>query len=522
MSDETGVKTAVRGRLRILSSDPPMRRPTLATGTRVGRFELVRPLAVGGMAELYLAKAIGIEGFEKPVVLKRIKNEHASDGEYIRMFLDEARLAATMHHPNIVQVFDIGQGATTRDYFYAMEYVDGPDVHRILKTQLARGGPLPLSHAITIAMGVAAGLHHAHERTNAESDPLGVVHRDVSPSNVLVSREGCVKICDFGIAQGEHRSSITRVGLLKGKLAYMSPEQCRGEPLDRRSDIFSLGILLYELTVGERPFPHVTDVALAVRIASEDAPSPRTRIADYPRDLERIVLRALARDRTDRHPDARAFQVELEALARDRQLECSPLALSDYIARVFGGRSEPGFVDENATTTAPGPTIQEAQEVETLLRPKSRARPHDFAGFARCALRLRLGARALPRSVRRTARLLPHAPHVGWWLAAGVAAISAFAALKTLEATPPQPAHTEARPAEPLTPAPAEAVAIEPAPTEAVEGAVHAPPPMRPKRSRAHRIGTKSHAPALLPKTKPKDWDPDSPFADDRASDSPK
>jgi serine/threonine protein kinase len=356
---------------------------TLLPGTELGRYRLIRRLAVGGMAELYLASARGIEGFEKPVVLKRIRQELATDGDSIRMFLDEARLGAMMHHPNIVQVFDIGQASTTRDYFYAMEYVEGADLRALLEKAAGSAPHLPHAHAVSIAMGIAAGLHHAHELTSPERDPLGVVHRDISPANVIVSRDGCVKIIDFGIARGEHRSSVTRVGLLKGKVSYMSPEQLQDEPLDRRTDIFSLGVVLYELTVGSRPFKGANEAELALKIAHQDAPSPRSIDPSYPEALERIVLTALAKDRKERYATARHLQLALEELARDTPLEISPLALADYIQTMMvesGERdTEPLLArDDRAATTrserAPTRTVTVPAAEPTLRAPAPKRR----------------------------------------------------------------------------------------------------------------------------------------------------
>ena len=194
------------------------------------------------MAEIYLAKARGIEGFEKLVVLKRILPQHADSEDFIRMFLDEARLAATLHHPNIAQTYDIGTEGGS--YFFTMEYVHGEDMRNILKTCARTRKGLPLDHSITMVLGTAAGLHHAHEKLASDGSPLNIVHRDVSPSNVLVTYDGAVKVVDFGIAKAATHRAESRVGSLKGKIAYMSPEQCRGEKLDRRSDVFAIGILL--------------------------------------------------------------------------------------------------------------------------------------------------------------------------------------------------------------------------------------------------------------------------------------
>lgn len=286
------------------------------------------------MAEIFLARSSGIGGFEKLVVIKRILPQHADNEEFVRMFLDEARLAATLNHPNIAQVYDIDCEAGT--YFFTMEYVRGEDVRTILKRLGRRGQRLPLDHAVAIARAVAAGLHHAHEKRGVGGKPLGIVHRDVSPSNVLVTYDGTVKLVDFGIAKASARTTDTRVGTLKGKISYMSPEQCMGEPIDRRSDIFSLGILLYEMTTGVRPFEADTEYAILRRIVDGEALPPTAVAPEYPRDLERIVMRALARLPPNRYATAEQLQLDLDAFARESRLSQSPVDLGRFMAALFG------------------------------------------------------------------------------------------------------------------------------------------------------------------------------------------
>src|SRR5690606_23277729 len=197
-------------------------------GSLLGKYQLLRRIATGGMAELFLARATAIHGFEKLVVLKRILPQHAESEDFIRMFLAEARLAATLHHPNIVQVYDIGE-EDNNNVFFTMEYVQGQDLRKLVRAARKAEKALPLEHILHIVMGIAAGLHHAHEKIGLDGRPLGIVHRDVSPSNVLVTYEGGVKIVDFGIAKAATAQTATIAGTLKGKIPYMSPEQCRGE-----------------------------------------------------------------------------------------------------------------------------------------------------------------------------------------------------------------------------------------------------------------------------------------------------
>ena len=255
-------------------------------GQRLGKYQLIRRLAVGGMAEIYLAQASGLEGFEKLIVIKRILPQHALDPQLRRMFLDEARLMATLTHPHITQVYDVGNDGDAP--FFAMEYVHGANLREIMVAAARASGQdhtareLPLRHALAILTAAAAGLHFAHEQTGPKGEPLHIVHRDVSPSNVLVTYGGSVKVSDFGIAKWSSQRTQTQEGALKGKFAYMSPEQCRGVALDRRSDVFALGTLLYELTTGNPPFRAASDYEILNRIVNGELPPPTLSDGLYP------------------------------------------------------------------------------------------------------------------------------------------------------------------------------------------------------------------------------------------------
>jgi serine/threonine protein kinase len=292
-------------------------------------YELLHPIAIGGMAELYLARSTGAGGFEKQLVIKRILPEHARDPEFVEMFLNEARIAATLQHTNVVHVYDFGcEGGS---YFLAMEFLDGLDVRRILQALHQQNRPIPLEIAVAVVMGVAAGLHYVHEKSDADGKPLALVHRDVSPQNIIVTRDGGVKLVDFGIAKATLRASETRAGALKGKLSYMSPEQCRLEPLDRRSDVFSLGIVLWELSVDRRLFRAKHDAAVVNAVSAVNVPRPSSFRHDYPPELERIVMKALAADREQRYRTAEAMLIELEAFAAERKLSTSPRAIATFM-----------------------------------------------------------------------------------------------------------------------------------------------------------------------------------------------
>ncbi len=302
---------------------------TAPGGVRLGRYRLKRRLAGGGMAEVYLARFEGGAGFERDVVLKRIRPDLAKSAEYVQMLLDEARIAATLHHPNIVQAFDVEE--VDGEYFIAMEYLDGIDVRNVQQILDERDEVMPLENAVHIVVALADGLEHAHRKRDAEGNPLHIIHRDVSPHNVLLTREGGVKLVDFGIAKATNREAETQGGGLKGKLGYMSPEQVRGEPLDFRSDLFSLGIILFELTTGSFLFTGRSEYEIVLEIAEGIAPAPSDLDPDYPRELERITVKALSKDPAERYASAGAMQADLEAFARDYALSLSTRSLAELV-----------------------------------------------------------------------------------------------------------------------------------------------------------------------------------------------
>jgi serine/threonine protein kinase len=287
------------------------------------RYELVGPLGTGGMAEVLLARRLGPNGFERLLAVKRIRPERAHDPDLARMLLDEARNAASLVHQRIVQVFDID----LRDgvLFYAMEYLHGRTVEDVLQ-HMPR---LPLGAALAIAIAVADGLHHAHTRATP------IVHRDVAPSNVMITYDGSVKLIDFGIAKAANNLSNTVFGTFKGRLGYSSPEQCRCEPTDARSDVYSLAVLLYEMTTGVRAFTAETEQALLERMTEARIAAPTTIDARFPRELEAILMKGLAPDRTRRHATASEMQHELEAFARAHALNLSEAALSRLMHELF-------------------------------------------------------------------------------------------------------------------------------------------------------------------------------------------
>jgi serine/threonine-protein kinase len=302
---------------------------------RFGKYTLIRKLATGGMAELFLAIQKSVAGFEKLIVIKRILPAMNNDKAFIEMLLHEARVAATLSHPNIVQTFDVGQVDGT--YFIAMEHVHGEDLRSIVR-QMKRKGVVefPLEHALSIILGMCAGLAYAHEKRDLDGTALNIVHRDISPQNTVVTFSGDVKIVDFGIAKSDSKGGEgTKSGKLKGKVPYMSPEQARGELLDSRSDIFAVGVMLFELTTGKRLFKGPSEYETLKLICERDYPLPSQVRPGYPPELEAIVMRALAKDPAQRFQTARAMQGALEEFVRRERIAVSTIALSHFMHGLF-------------------------------------------------------------------------------------------------------------------------------------------------------------------------------------------
>jgi serine/threonine protein kinase len=324
---------------------------------RLGRYRLLRKLAVGGMAEIYLARVSGPGGFEKNVVVKRILPQLAESDEFFAMFLDEARIAAMLQHANLVHIYDAGQ--VDDEFFIAMEHLDGADLHTVHRVLSERGAAadggqaIPLQHAIFIVNSVAAGLHYAHEKLGLDDQPLHIVHRDVTPQNVFLTREGGVKLVDFGVAKSANRVSSTTFGTLKGKLPYMSPEQCRAELVDRRSDIYSLGVLLYELTCGRRPHEGRSEYELLREIVEGVVRPPSLSVPDYPAELEAIAMCALAAHPADRYPSALAMGQDLERFVRRHELVGSTMAMAEFLAPVLDAAQQQAQARQRRRSTGP-------------------------------------------------------------------------------------------------------------------------------------------------------------------------
>jgi serine/threonine-protein kinase len=481
--------------------------PLPGNGRPIGRYEPIRRLAVGGMAEIYLARllGVGIEGFEKLVVLKRILPQHALDPELLRMFLDEARLSATLTHPHITEVYDVGSDGDAP--FFAMEYVHGANLRELMRAHARSLGqdagvaaPLELGHAIEIVAAAAAGLHYAHDRLGPGGEALGIVHRDVSPSNVLVSYDGAVKVSDFGIAKWALQRTRTQEGTLKGKFAYMSPEQCRGRAVDRRSDVFALGTILYELTTGAAPFTGDSDLEILNRIATGVAAPPAwpEEKGVYPTALADIVMRALAPHPDHRYPTMQALQVALETFARQASIPVSTVALGELMQRLFADELAAWHEAQRA-----GKSLGEhlaGRAVDVRSSAEERTATDAFGPTRRRANRGRRWARALALTT----------------FAAVFALAGGLAAKKWKTEAERAPAPPVALPADPaVTPAPqlpvmqappaTKIVAAEVVPTSAAAAPAHS---RRVKRARAQ-----SAPPSPAPVSRLHAWDPDSPKA---------
>ena len=275
-----------------------------------GKYYLLELINVGGMAEVFKAKMFGVEGFEKIVAIKRILPEVAEDADFIKMFIDEAKIAVKLQHPNVVQIFELGK--IDGSYFIAMELINGKDIKTIRKRLKRVDLLMPVEQSAYIISQVCEGLDYAHRKTDEKMNPLNIVHRDISPQNMIVSYEGTVKLIDFGIAKAKSKSTKTQVGMLKGKFSYMSPEQVSGQPIDRRSDIFSLGVVFFEMLTGKRLFLGKNDVETLEKIRKAEVLPPSVFNSAVPPELDRIVMKALAKDREERYQWASEFAEDLK------------------------------------------------------------------------------------------------------------------------------------------------------------------------------------------------------------------
>ena len=301
----------------------------------LGAYVLIEQIAVGGMAEIYLAKTRGVAGFEKFLCLKVIHPNFADDEQFIEMLIDEAKIAVGLNHVNIAQIFDLGHDAKT--YFIAMEYIDGADLFKIMRSLSERDVEVPVDTAVFIAQEICTGLDYAHRKRDESGKPLGIIHRDISPQNILISNSGEVKIIDFGIAKAASRSRKTQAGVIKGKYYYMSPEQAWGDQVDHRSDIFSAGIILYEVLTGQMLYLEEDVAVLMEMVRRAEIPRPTRRRPDIPPQLENVVMKALAKRPEDRWQSANDFQVALTGFLYSYAPDFTPERLANTLKQALEG-----------------------------------------------------------------------------------------------------------------------------------------------------------------------------------------
>jgi serine/threonine protein kinase/Tfp pilus assembly protein PilF len=342
---------------------------------RFGKYILLEKIATGGMAQLFRAKIIGIEGFEKLIAIKMILPHFAKEKDLITSFIDEAKLAALLNHQNIVQIYDFGN--IEDSYFISMEYLFGKDLRAVWTQLKDKGTPLPLEHALYITSRLCAGLTYAHELRDFQGKALNIIHRDISPQNVFVTYQGDVKILDFGIAKAASQSTVTQFGMIKGKVAYMSPEQAAGKPVDQRSDIFSAGILLYELVTNTRMFTGESTMQILTRVRDAQFDSPEAVVGGLHSKVYGIINRALAKDPDQRYHVAADMLADLEECMMELSLRPSSRGLGQYMRELFADEIAP---EQKVAPEASGSQkieVEEAKEIEASKQDVSEPAPVD-------------------------------------------------------------------------------------------------------------------------------------------------
>ena len=337
---------------------------------RVDRYELMGEIASGGMATVYLARLTGMGGFQRFVAMKRLHPHLAGEKEFVEMFLDEARIAARIHHPNVVPILEVG--ASQVGYYLVMEYIEGDTLARLLARAASTGKKLPVSIALRIAIDMLSGLNAAHDLHDDHNQPVNLVHRDVSPQNVLVGQDGIARITDFGVARAASRLTATRVGQLKGKIAYMAPEQAAGaEELDRRADVFSAGIVVWEALAQKRLFKAENEAATLSRVITEPVPPLFQVSPQVSKEVSAVVMRALERDRDKRFPSCAAFADALEAAAASKDKVATPRELAAYVNEVMGQEIAQQRENVRAWLAHSEPTGTAAPDLSSSIIPSS-------------------------------------------------------------------------------------------------------------------------------------------------------
>lgn len=348
----------------------------LTQPVRLGKYLLLDKIATGGMAELYRAKIIGVQGFEKLIAIKKILPHLAGEEELVKSFIDEAKLAALLQNQNIVQIYDFGN--LDGSYFIAMEYLLGKDLRSIVNKSKEKGMPLSLENSLHVISRVCAGLDYAHNLKDYQGKPLNIIHRDISPQNIFVTYEGDVKIVDFGIARAATQSTLTQVGMIKGKVAYMSPEQAKGEHIDHRSDIFATGIVLYELATHKRMFQGETLKILSL-VRNAEYESPESAARDLPAKLLGILHKALEKDSGQRYQSCGEMLADLEECVYQLSMRPTARGLSEYMKTLFAEemaaeqnclkRLLPAAAPEVKELERETPTVKEIRQKEPPAAP---------------------------------------------------------------------------------------------------------------------------------------------------------
>jgi serine/threonine protein kinase len=356
--------------------------PQSEPAAHLGKYRLIAELAHGGMGIVHLAVLKGLAGFTKLLVVKELRAELAHDDAFVAMFFDEARVAARLSHPNIVQTIELG----TQDqrHFLAMEYVEGPSLQKFARRARRRGKPVPLAVHLYVLIEILSALEYAHSLTERDGTPTGLVHRDVSPHNVLVSYDGHVKLVDFGIAQTAAAGDATHAGVLKGKMMYMAPEQAACEPVDRRADVFSAGLMLWEAIVGRQPWEGQSDGAILRRLLAGEIPRVRDALPEVDATLMTIVDRATSAEPADRYPTALAMRNDLEKYRSQLDAKEGALEVGAFLSELFAeDRERLRKVIDNrirlmaergrTATAVPAPVPEEPPKADPGVQPPSLA-----------------------------------------------------------------------------------------------------------------------------------------------------
>lgn len=338
---------------------------TVSVGQRLGTYDLVKPLAHGGMAEVFLGRSAA-PGYRPHVAVKVLSARRATERDSRAMFEDEARLVGLLDHPNIARVLEVAVEAGV--HYLAMEYIHGADLRELVLAASRHDVAVPYEIALSIVTSAAAGLDHAHRRCDPQGKPLHLVHRDVSLSNIMVSHDGAVKVVDFGIARSTISTVHTMPGVVRGKASYMSPEQCKGDAVDHRSDVFALGVVLYELTTGARCFHGKTDFERMLAVVRGEYLAPRELVADYPPELEAVIRTALAADPAARYGSCAQLIEALEHVMAARGWIGGPLAIGKLMQQLFGTVAEPWADEDTSMDLADvieGPPTEQHAEIST-------------------------------------------------------------------------------------------------------------------------------------------------------------